>query len=300
MIGLFAGLATLDTVYLAAVPPGPNQKTSALDFALSAGGPACNAAVTHAFLGGEARLACALGRHPVAELIRSDLRTRGVDWIDLTPDRAAPPPVSSVIVTAGTGERAVISRNAEGLRVDPRDLRESLLNDMSTGAEVLLVDGHQMALARHLAEARATTARDRITVVDAGSWKPGFEAVLAQADYVLCSADFHPPGCTDADATLDYLEALGVPHGAVTRGPLPIMYRDRGRGGLLPAPTPRPRVVDTLGAGDLFHGAFCYYCPGTDFVTALRQAARVASAACASFGTRTWMRAGRQAFPSRL
>jgi sugar/nucleoside kinase (ribokinase family) len=298
VIGLFAGLATLDLVYLAAAPPQPNRKIAALDFAMTAGGPACNAAVTFAFLGGEARLTGVLGSHPAAEIIRADLRGQGVAWTDLRPAYSASPPVSSVVVSADSGDRAVISLNAKGLRARVADLPEGLLTELAAGVDVMLVDGHQMDLARHLATMLTGQAP---LVVDAGSWKPGFEAVLARATWVLCSADFHPPGCASDEATLSWLAELGVPNAAITHGEGPIVYRRQGNGGercgRLPVPACAPRVVDTLGAGDIFHGAFCYYCREHDFVEALGRAARVASASCAGFGTRAWMRAGRRAFP---
>lgn len=61
---------------------------------------------------------------------------------------------------------------------------------------------------------------------------------------------------------------------------------------------PAVRVADTLGAGDVLHGALAHRLatagPLTSerFTEALRAAAVVASRACASFGTRAWMRGG--------
>jgi len=51
------------------------------------------------------------------------------------------------------------------------------------------------------------------------------------------------------------------------------------------------RAVDTLGAGDIFHGAFCYYIsqPGYEFREALSAAAHVATFSCRDPGTRWWM-----------
>ena len=52
-------------------------------------------------------------------------------------------------------------------------------------------------------------------------------------------------------------------------------------------------MVDTLGAGDILHGAFCrYYAEGNQFVAALQQASRVATLSCRTFGTRAWMERG--------
>jgi len=49
---------------------------------------------------------------------------------------------------------------------------------------------------------------------------------------------------------------------------------------------------DTSGAGDIFHGAFCFYAcePGATFQDALAKAAVVASESCRHIGTRAWMR----------
>ncbi|MDJ0536213.1 MAG: PfkB family carbohydrate kinase [Xenococcaceae cyanobacterium MO_207.B15] len=51
------------------------------------------------------------------------------------------------------------------------------------------------------------------------------------------------------------------------------------------------KAVDTLGAGDIFHGAFCNYILQEDFPTALFLAAQMASKSCQFFGTRSWYRA---------
>jgi sugar/nucleoside kinase (ribokinase family) len=61
---------------------------------------------------------------------------------------------------------------------------------------------------------------------------------------------------------------------------------------------PAVHVVDTLGAGDVLHGALTHALAGQGVLTpegfteALRAAATVASRACASFGTRAWMEGG--------
>lgn len=57
------------------------------------------------------------------------------------------------------------------------------------------------------------------------------------------------------------------------------------------AETPRALVVDTLGAGDILHGAFCwsYLHSGGSFVASLGAAAQVASMSCRYLGTRRWI-----------
>ncbi|GAA2898539.1 kinase [Actinoplanes cyaneus] len=280
---VFAGLCTLDILQLVASYPADNEKVTALDQTVAAGGPATNAAVTAACLGASATLLTAVGRHPLAAGIHADLASSGVKLIDLAADDDGPPSVSSIVVSAGTGNRAVVSTNGAARTLSTPDL--SLL----AGAQAVQVDGHYPEIAAAvLREARRLGIP---TLLDAGSWKPVTPSLLPLLDVVVCSADFRPPGVTDVPA---FLAAHGVRWIAISQGPAPIL---RWTGGdLRPQPVPSTKVVDTLGAGDVLHGALTSAVarrwPLTDdtFAESLDEAAAVASRSCASFGTRAWMR----------
>ncbi len=59
--------------------------------------------------------------------------------------------------------------------------------------------------------------------------------------------------------------------------------------GLMKIPVPQVDALDTLNAGDVLHGAFCYYLTeGFYRREALRRAVIIASRSCCSFGTHTW------------
>jgi len=287
IIGIFIGLSTLDMIYLASGLPQVNQKIVAQDSLISAGGPATNAAVTFAHLGNTAHLLSTMGRHPIAQLMRSDLEgvKQPVTLTDLLPSQTQSPPVSSIVVTQTTGERAVISLNAQRQTAQPNQIPSSLWEKVTANAiDIILIDGHQIPVSLAIAQ-QAT----RIPIVlDGGSWKPGLESILPYINYAICSSDFHPPGCQDTQATMDYLkQTLPKPaHIAITQGNQPILYW-HGVDGTVPVPKIMP--VDTLGAGDIFHGAFCHFILHSDFPQALAQAAQVAAMACQSFGTRAWL-----------
>ena len=54
-------------------------------------------------------------------------------------------------------------------------------------------------------------------------------------------------------------------------------------------PVPEINAVDTLGAGDVLHGAFCYYLTeGLTRKEALNSASLIASRSCCYFGTHIW------------
>jgi sugar/nucleoside kinase (ribokinase family) len=282
--GLFVGLVTLDLVYLALSAPSNNQKVVASDYTVAAGGPATNAAVTFSYLGNQGTLLGVVGTHPITQLIRADLASYGVAIADLNSNLSQPPPISSIIVSQGTGERAVISINAVKTQVEPKRIPTDILQ----GVDIVLIDGHQMAAGQAIAQ--LAKANNIPVVMDGGSWKSGFERVLPFVDYAICSANFSPPNCNSTCEVFNYLSAAGIPHIAITRGENPIQYWSGGDYGSLEVP--QIQAVDTLGAGDVFHGAFCHYILRGSFTDALVAAANVASDSCQFFGTRYWMQAG--------
>jgi sugar/nucleoside kinase (ribokinase family) len=279
--GLFVGLVTLDLIYRVEALPDINQKIVALDYTVAAGGPATNASVAFNYLGNRARLTGVVGNHPITGLIQGDLEQYAVEVIDLDSTQIEPPPTSSILVTQATGERAVISLNALRHQAEVDTLPASILQ----GIDIVLIDGHQLTVGAKVAQ---WAKKDGIPVVmDGGSWKPGLELILPWVDYAICSANFYPPGCSVSAEVFEYLGNLGISHIAITHGGDPIEWSQSGRCGTV-AVSPS-QVVDTLGAGDIFHGAFCHYILQETFMDALAHAAAIATRSCQSFGTRQWM-----------
>lgn len=189
--GVFVGLATVDLIHRVAATPGVDEKVTALSQEIVAGGPAANAAVTFALLGGDAELITDLGRHPLAELAHADLVAHGVRVRAVEPDSPATPAVSSIRVLDATGERSVVSVNAAARTVTAPDWLPGVLD----GAAVLLLDGHHPRLA--LAAARAARDREVPVVLDGGSWKPVLDELLPLVDIAVCSADFRVPSAAE-------------------------------------------------------------------------------------------------------
>jgi sugar/nucleoside kinase (ribokinase family) len=294
-LGVFVGLATLDVIHHVAARPGPDQKVTAQRQFVAAGGPATNAAVTFAALGGRARLVTALGSGPIGVLIGSELAACGVDVVDVGPPEHQPP-VSAIAVEPLHGLRSVISPDARGSTV-------STGADLVSGADAVLVDGHHADLAMAAAAGAASAGVD--LVVDAGRWKPVFEQLIPVATAMICGADFRlPEHRTDGqDRSALALAARGVPAVATTHGPDPIRWWLGGKSGTLTVPP--VQAVDTLGAGDAFHGAYLFAsCQArrsvgagpvsndlgeAELITRLQFAAEVAALACATPGTRGWL-----------
>ncbi|MGA9587081.1 MAG: PfkB family carbohydrate kinase [Terracidiphilus sp.] len=279
--GIFVGLSTVDLIHTIDEFPPPDTKAVAQSQEVLVGGPATNAAITFSHLGGRATLISAVGNHQISGLIKEEVRRRKVGLVDMTPESEELPPISSVWVNQ-RGERNIVSVNTTRFNIPRARIDESILESNN----ILLVDGHPM----EACHAWATAARSLgIPVVfDGGSWKPGTEKLLTSVDAAICSADFLPPGCTDEETVMQYLRTAGVRQVAITHGPNPVRFADGLQTGFIEVP--QVDTIDTTGAGDIFHGAFCFHtASGSNFVDALREAISIAAVSCQFRGTRDWM-----------
>ncbi len=286
---LCVGLATLDVIQLVERMPGSNEKVVALDSLTAAGGPAANAAVAAAHLDGDVVLVTALADHPVSDIIRFDLAACGVRVRTLPVD--SPPVVASILVSAGTGDRAIVSPTSSASGATTPSLPETEIAALLDGVTAVHLDGYYPSLAIPIAS--AAQERGIPVLLDAGSHKPHTDAVLEHVNVAVVSGDFAPPGvAADPVSVLAYLVDRGPTFVAITRGSRGIVFRGpQSRGAV---PVERVNVVDTLGAGDFFHGALAVAvaqagASDQEFSHQLAWAGRVAGASLGSFGTRRWL-----------
>ncbi|WP_066582521.1 PfkB family carbohydrate kinase [Cellulomonas timonensis] len=297
------GLVTLDVLQVVDHVPAADEKVVARDLQVTFGGPAANAAATAVALGVPTRLVTAIGSGPVADLVRAGLAAAGVEVVDLVEGEAAAPAVSTVLVTRSTGERAVASVNGTGVG-DLGDRAWGVLPGVLDDARALLLDGHHLAGAVAL----ATAARERgiPVALDGGSWKDGLAGLLAVVDHAVLSADFRLPpvwagGPTAPPGSLDDLAAvaaLGPRTVARSAGGGPLRWidtaSDSGEGEgvrvVQPPALPPGAVVDTLGAGDVLHGAFAARLAlGDEVAAALEAGVEVATRSVRHRGARGWI-----------
>lgn len=282
MNGLFIGLTTLDLIYLTDHFPHSNEKIVAIDETIAVGGPATNAAITFGYFGNQATLLSVIGNHPISQLIRAELDDYSINVLDLNPYRRQPLSTSSIIVNKITGERAVVSINATKSKAV---IDDNLFCKILQGIDIILVDGHQISTSVMIAK---EAQRLKIPVVlDGGSWKPGLLEVLPYVDYAICSENFYPPNCLDSLDVYYYLREIKIPYIAITKGAKPVQYWTEEESGNVEVL--KIKAVDTLGAGDIFHGAFCHSILEHNFKDSIAKASQVASIACQYFGPRQWM-----------
>jgi sugar/nucleoside kinase (ribokinase family) len=283
--GVFVGLSTIDVIYATRRFPHPNGKTVANSQEVQLGGPATTAALAFSHLGGDAILVSAVGKHPLAAMVKTSLDHFSVRHIDLNEDFEDIPAVSSIIVLE-SGERSIISANATRIPCVRTHANESAFREGRSS--VLLTDGHSMDAC--IAWARTARAKGVSVVFDGGSWKDGTEVLLRDVDIAILSATFRPPECgQDSNSVMAYVAACGVRHVAVTDGANPVLFATEGSIGTMPVRS--ITAVNTSGAGDVLHGAFCFhYARARNFVGALHYSTKIATESCEKGGPGQWMR----------
>ena len=271
--GLFVGLCTKDILYYTDDLPTHNHKSKTEDFAAYIGGPAANAAITYAALGGDATLATCLGDSTESRAMIEELKGYGVNVLNYSEYDTLPN--TACIVVSSDGKRTILSGQHK-FEVN----REYDLDVY----DFALFDCNQQEISLDILE-YLSRVEGKTIVLDAGSWKPNIENFLGRADIVIASEDFKD----EAGHTVFDMKC-NASHKAITRGEKLILYGENEISAEIPVE--KAEAIDTLGAGDVFHGAFCYgyFEKGYSCEEALKFAGKVASESVKYRGPREWMK----------
>jgi sugar/nucleoside kinase (ribokinase family) len=275
---LCAGIVVLDEVFRVADVPPTDTKADATDFVSVSGGCAANAAVAIARLGGKVAFAGPFGVDDTADRIQTILEREGIDCGGCVRITGATSSVSAILVNAA-GQRTIVTHS------DP-----ALLSAISSGAAGLvanascvLVDNRRPKFVAGICA--AAQARGIPIVIDVDK-STGFDDPLLQmATHAIFSAESLRFSAADRDLTAALRKAYGKLQRfvGVTDGAQDALWSNDGA-------VQRTRAfeitaVDTLAAGDTFHGAFALaLIEGRDLPSAMRFAAAAAALKCMHFG----------------
>ncbi len=284
------GHSALDRVFTVEAWPQASAKVAAKAYAEVGGGMAANAAVAVARMGGEAHFWGPAGADSVADAMSAQLEAAGVNVRGLRRFAGLHSSTSAILIDA-RGERLIVSYRGTALEA-PADWLDL---DQIGFAGALLADVRwpQGALAALRAARRAGIP----SVIDADTAEPAtLQALAGEAEYALFSepglASFAGGG--DIQGALRRTLALGARLAAVTQGERGVFWIEAGAPcGLRHLPAFAVPVVDTLAAGDVFHGAFALMlAEAMSPAPALRYANAAAAIKCTRAG-------GRSGSPSR-
>jgi|SRR5579871_108905 len=247
------GLNATDTLLVVPQFPAYAGKARILEEVLSPGGQVASALAACAHLGLRTKYIGAVGDDERASIQMEGLRAAGIDVQDVQVRPGCPNQSAYIVIDRGTGERTVFWRRDDCLCIRPQEI----LPEQITCGRLLLIDGHDTAAVAYA----AGIARNRAipVVVDVDTIYAGFERVLPNVDYLVGSSEFPVAwtGENDPFAALENIQnRYGMRVAAMTLGSHGALARENGK--FVYAPAFVVNCVDTTGAGDVFHGAFCY------------------------------------------
>jgi len=240
--------------YLFRVPhfPEPDTKSDATAVTTQGGGLTATAMVACARLGLRTRYIGKFGGDEIGRMARDGLAAEGLDLRCAVRVPDAPNRLCFVLVEEGTGHRTIIRHMDRRMWLRPADLSRQAV----CSGRVLHLDGYEgdaaVQAARWAREAGIPVS------VDAERFTEQREELFRLADILIVAEQYgrEVTGREDVGGILEVLTHKGPPCVGVTSGERGSVLRYRGETVFLPGlPVD---VMDTTGAGDVFHGAFLY------------------------------------------
>lgn len=279
IIGL--GYSAVD--YLGIVPrlPKLDTKMPIEEFTRQGGGVTATAMVAAARLGAKVAFIGAVGDDDLGDFTVRELDKEGVDTSHVVRVPGASSQFSFIMVDKSSGKRTILWTRSDVPPLDPATLDR----DFIVSCKVLHIDRHEVDAAGQAA--RWVREAGGIVSMDAGTYAPDVDDLLPLADVLITSHAFAVDftGETDpaksARAILKHRRIAGVTWGE--RG----SWFACSDGTEFHVAAHKVNVVDTTGAGDVFHGAFSFgLAQGWDAPRCARFASAVAALKCTKLGGR--------------
>lgn len=260
------------------------------EFHSSVGGPTSNAASVLAKFGNQVEFYGQIGNDSSGYYVRQEMSREKIDLTHLHISNNIMTPFSFVIINTGENTRTICSTRSESDFVNPK------IEEIEFGNyyDYILTDGKYsedtIELIKHNPYA--------IKIMDAGRVNEGNLKLAQYMDYIICSEDF-ANGVTGEKINLDdgsiprifwklkdkfpKIKELAITigeHGYICSRDQEVLVMPAYRHGKV--------VVDTNGAGDIFHGAFTHaMANGYDYYESLEFANVTASLSTTKAGGRT-------------
>lgn len=245
MESLFLGHAYIDLTMLTNCMPTGDEKAVAQDYAVSFGGNAVTAGFTCAKLGRRVHLLTSVAQDWLGRMFLDMAQNYGIEVHKRSVRRS-----SLSFILPNNGQRAILrARDDEYLE----DFPILTLSDL----KLLHLDGHMSDAAIHYAQ--NAHKQNTLVSLDGGALRPGLIDLLSYVHVAIVAERLCEQMSLSHNEMLMFLKSKGVKIGGVTTGSKGMLWYDES-GEIQHLPSlnvPNEKIIDTSGAGDVFHGAYC-------------------------------------------
>lgn len=280
---MISGIGYCSIDYLSIVPHIPvDDKVEIIRSLIQGGGPAATAIAAAARLGAETAFMSVVGDDESGRKIIDGLAAEGINTSAIMVRKNSESPTAFCWIEQQSGKRSIAWTKGNTVPLAP----EELDSDLIKASKVLHLDGHQTQAA--IAAAKIARQNGVVVSIDAGTIVPGIDELLAFSDIIIASEKFATryTGESSLEKAAEKLFHKDCRFSAVTAGIAGSVGFD-GKN-IIRCPAFKVDVVDTTGAGDVFHGAFAYkYSVGGTWLECMRFSSAVSALKCTKFGGRT-------------
>ncbi len=280
------GLCALDYICIVDKFPVADQKLDACAFSRQGGGPVATALCTLGHFGAEVSFIGKVGNDPEGRLIASEMNRFNVETTSMVFDAYSRTPRAFIWVDKTTGARTVVLDRTEIADMAPEELDKNLLQS----CRYIHLDGRETKASFHAAKIAKDAGAE--VVLDVGSPREGINELLPLVDHLVVSKSFSDKFTDNEEpgqAAMKFL-GMGFKTVVITLGSYGSVCATEGD--FFQTDAFDIEVLDTTGAGDVFHGAYIYgLSKGWDLKEVVEFASAAAAMKCVRIG-------GRQGIPT--
>lgn len=255
VVGL--GQCALDYLFVVDSIPLPDTKKEVIEWTVCGGGPVATALVSLSRLGVICSFNGVIGDDESGKKIEESLKIENVNIQGLLKRPKSNSQVAFIVVEKESGKRTIFWKRPSGKPLRPAEIPDSFLDNV----DFLLLDG-LMAEASIYA-AKKSREKNIPIMLDAGKIREGMIELAAMCDYIVASEEFGKEligedyaNAFDPEKALLHMKSFGAKASTITLG-------DKGSitlagDEIFHIPAFKVDVVDTTGAGDIFHGGYIY------------------------------------------
>ncbi|GBD95921.1 5-dehydro-2-deoxygluconokinase [bacterium BMS3Abin06] len=278
------GQCSLDNLFIVDSFPVPDTKKEVIEWTIAGGGPAATALAALSRLGMDCSFYGITGDDEAGRKITDSLRLENIDISGLLKRHLSDSQVAFIAIEKKSGKRTIFWKrpSAEPLKLD------ELPDDFLDGTDFLLVDGLMAEASIYAAE--KARAENIPVMLDAGRVRKGMIELAHLCDYVVGSEEFarelmNNGNSFEPEKTIMRMKSFGAKAVTITLGDKGSITASGNE--VFQTPAFKVDVVDTTGAGDVFHGGYIYgLLQKWDIKNVVRFASAFAALKCKKLGGR--------------
>ena len=254
VVGL--GQCALDYLFMVDSFPANDTKKEVIEWTVCGGGPVATALVSLSRLGINCSFHGIIGDDESGKKIKDSLKTANVHIHGLLKRPDSDSQTAFIAVEKSSGKRTIFWKRPSGNPLKPKEIPDDFLDN----ADFLLLDG--LMIEASIYAAKKARGKNIPVMLDAGRIREGMMELATMCDYIVASEEFgkelikNQADSSEINKALLSMKSFGARACTITLGSKGSITLAGDETFLIPAFD--VDVIDTTGAGDVFHGGYIY------------------------------------------